>query len=49
MKKQWNQPVLEILDVNKTMGGTNYDNFDSDYQDSTTIPVNGKGQPLIGS
>ncbi|MBB6672266.1 paeninodin family lasso peptide [Cohnella nanjingensis] len=23
MKKEWNQPILEVLDVNQTMGGPN--------------------------
>lgn len=30
MKKEWNEPVLEVLDVNKTMLGT-----DGDYTDAT--------------
>jgi len=48
MKKTWSEPSLEVLDVSKTMGGTDYDRFDSDFGDSNQIPVNEAGQPLIG-
>lgn len=46
--KKWEQPVLEILDVNMTMGGTNYTSFDSDFVDNNHIPLDSKGHPLIG-
>lgn len=48
MKKEWQKPVLEVLDVNMTMGGTDYSDFDANFVDNTKIPVNSKGQPLIG-
>lgn len=48
MKKDWQQPLLEELDVNMTMGGTIYNDFDSDFQDSTEIPKDSDGNPLIG-
>lgn len=48
MKKIWSKPSLEVLDVSKTMGGTDYEKFDSDYADDNTIPVNEAGMPLIG-
>ena len=48
MRKVWQKPSLEVLDVNMTMGGTNYENFDSDFVEDTTIPKDEKGNPLIG-
>ncbi|MCM3161727.1 paeninodin family lasso peptide [Metabacillus litoralis] len=48
MKKTWSEPSLEVLDVSKTMGGTDYKNFDSDFSNTNPIPVNDQGQPLIG-
>lgn len=49
MKKEWKKPILEVLDVNMTMGGTNYNNFDADFVDDTTIPKDEKGNPLVGT
>ncbi|WP_338470949.1 paeninodin family lasso peptide [Niallia sp. XMNu-256] len=49
MKKEWKKPVLEVLDVNETMGGTNYTSFDASWNQGDTIPTDGKGMPLIGS
>lgn len=49
MRKEWMKPVLEVLDVTETMGGTNYNTFDSNFNAGHEIPVNSNGQPLIGS
>ncbi|MEH7180533.1 paeninodin family lasso peptide [Neobacillus vireti] len=48
MKKVWQSPSLEVLDVNMTMGGTNYEDFDADFVEDTKIPKDDKGNPLIG-
>ena len=39
MKKEWKMPLLEVLDVSSTMGGTNYDKFDSSWNQGDPIPV----------
>jgi hypothetical protein len=48
MKKRWNEPNLEVLELTKTMGGTDYKDFDADFVDSTEIPKDANGNPLIG-
>lgn len=35
MKKQWQKPVLEVLDVNKTMLGPNGNYTDATYPEDT--------------
>lgn len=49
MKKVWNAPKLEVLDVSKTMGGTDYSKFDGNFNDSQPIPVDPEGNPMIGA
>jgi hypothetical protein len=47
MKKEWQKPVLEVLDVNMTMAGVSGPNFDSNYAYGKTIPTDGQGHDLI--
>jgi hypothetical protein len=35
MKKEWQKPVLEVLDVNMTMLGADGDRLDNDFPDGT--------------
>ncbi|MCP3030066.1 paeninodin family lasso peptide [Halobacillus sp. A1] len=35
MKKEWQNPVVEVLDVNKTMLGTEGDHLDNDFPEGT--------------
>jgi hypothetical protein len=35
MKKEWQRPVLEVLDVNMTMLGTDGDYLDNDFPTGT--------------
>ncbi|NRD76975.1 paeninodin family lasso peptide [Bacillus sp. BRMEA1] len=49
MKKEWQQPVLEVLDVNQTMAGTHYKSFDGNWAVGQPVPLNASNQPLIGS
>ncbi|MBM7651875.1 paeninodin family lasso peptide [Neobacillus cucumis] len=47
MKKEWQTPVLEVLDVNMTMAGTTGGNFDGNFVQGKPIPTDGKGHDLI--
>jgi hypothetical protein len=47
MKKEWNQPVLEVLDVTMTLHNTNGTHFDDTYVQNTLPPINSQGQMLI--
>ncbi|WP_442594267.1 paeninodin family lasso peptide [Neobacillus sp. D3-1R] len=46
MKKQWQQPVLEVLDVKMTMHNVDGSKYDADWSNSTQIPTNSDGQHL---
>lgn len=47
MKKDWQKPVLEVLDINMTMAGVSGPNFDGNYHYGDPIPTDGKGNDLI--
>lgn len=49
MKREWSKPQLEVLDINMTMGGTNYNSFDAGWNQGDPVPVNSEGMPLIGA
>jgi hypothetical protein len=39
MKKEWQTPELEILDVKMTMKSTNGSKYDGDYSNGQPIPI----------
>jgi hypothetical protein len=48
MKKEWQKPGLEVLDVKMTMATTSGTHFDNDYTNGTPVPmVPGPGGGLI--
>jgi hypothetical protein len=46
MRKEWQTPVLEVLDVKMTMHSTTGQNFDADYTHGTHVPTDGHGHDL---
>lgn len=48
MKRKWEEPTVDILDVGETMAGTVYNSFDGDFVSDQEIPTNENGLPLIG-
>lgn len=47
MKKDWELPVLEELDVKSTMHNTTGSHFDDTYVQGTTPPTDSQGNMLI--
>ena len=48
MKKEWKKPKLEELNVNMTLASPTTGKFDGNFVESTDIPTNENGVPLIG-
>jgi hypothetical protein len=46
MKKEWQTPVLEMLDVKLTMHNVAGDKFDADWSNATTIPTDSQGNHM---
>lgn len=46
MKKEWQKPVLEMLDVKMTMHNITGSKFDADWSNSETIPVDANGNHM---
>ncbi|MBA9025641.1 paeninodin family lasso peptide [Peribacillus huizhouensis] len=49
MRKEWQKPVLEVLDVNMTMASTSGKHFDGNFVAGSPIPVDENGNPVIAS
>jgi hypothetical protein len=47
MKKEWQKPVLEVLDVKMTMHNSTGTHFDDTYHQGTTPPTDAQGHMLI--
>lgn len=46
MKKIWEEPKLEVLDIRETMGGDKHFGFDSIFDFDFTKPPEGGGPPV---
>jgi hypothetical protein len=46
MRKEWQKPVLEVLDVNMTMASTTGLNFDGNYVAGHPVPQDAHGHDL---
>ncbi|MDR7079102.1 hypothetical protein J2Y03_004159 [Neobacillus niacini] len=46
MKREWQKPVLEMLDVKMTMHNVSGSKYDADWSNGQPIPTNGQGQHL---
>jgi hypothetical protein len=48
MRKNWQKPLLEVLDVKMTMANPTTGRFDGNFTEDNQIPTNENGTPLIG-
>jgi hypothetical protein len=44
--KEWQKPVLEVLDVKMTMHNATGVSFDADYSHGQTVPTDGHGHDM---